>query len=60
MHPRRDAEPAHEALHQLRLARAQVAGQADDQSGVAPRDPSAHQATRFPPGLCEMNVSHGL
>ena len=32
MHARRDAKPAREALHQLRLARAELAGQSDDQS----------------------------
>ncbi len=39
MHARRDAQPASQSLDELRLARAQVAGQADDQPalrGAAP------------------------
>src|ERR1017187_3072056 len=43
MHPRRDAESARDALHELRFARAQLAGQADDQSALR----------RAPPALAE-------
>jgi hypothetical protein len=40
MHPRRDAESARDALHELRFSRAQVAGQADDQSGLRRATPA--------------------
>ena len=49
MHPRRDAESAREAFHQLRLARAQIAGQADDQSALRRAAPAFRRAIRSPP-----------
>jgi len=59
MHPRRDAEPARETLHELRFARAQITGQADDQSGLRRATPAL--AERFGLRRTMRNErSHGL